>query len=266
MNPAIDESKRLFFGFQVDAPWPAHLPKGRVIEERCRHSTLAFLGQISFNKIKSLLPSFPSLPFLIAPVGFFDQPLFLPIQDPNVIAWHMHLQNLDSFYFTLVKWLNINDIPVKIREDFLPHVTIARTPFDSREWQQEFIKLPFKITGLHLYESKGNLKYHSCWHYPIQEAFVELEHTADIAYKIYGHHLQEIYYNAFIALSFEFPEMLDYYIKVNKIDHLDDIVMLLNKCISLADTEIGCPFKAVSFHGNIQQQNNYLTWEMIIDV
>jgi len=37
--------------------------------------------------------------------------------------------------------------------------------------------------------------------------------------------------------------------------------------VAQADQEIGAPFKAVSFHGNIVKKNNQLLeWEMIVDV
>ena len=40
-----NESKRLFFGFEVDAPWPS-LPEGRMIKEKDRHVTVAFLDRL----------------------------------------------------------------------------------------------------------------------------------------------------------------------------------------------------------------------------
>jgi RNA 2',3'-cyclic 3'-phosphodiesterase len=43
-----DPIKRLFFAFEVDAPWPEALPSGRILEPSCRHMTLAFLGNIPF--------------------------------------------------------------------------------------------------------------------------------------------------------------------------------------------------------------------------
>ena len=47
----------------------------------------------------------------------------------------------------------------------------------------------------------------------------------------------------------------------------DEIIIQLNEKISLWDAESGCPFKAVSFSGEItKKENGLLHWEMIIDV
>ena len=40
----MKDQKRLFFGFEVKAPWPQGLPKGRILKEDQRHITIAFLG------------------------------------------------------------------------------------------------------------------------------------------------------------------------------------------------------------------------------
>ena len=42
--------------------------------------------------------------------------------------------------------------------------------------------------------------------------------------------------------------------------------MELNNLVMAVDQDIGSPIKAVSFHGEIEKKENYLQWEMIIDV
>jgi len=53
------------------------------------------------------------------------------------------------------------------------------------------------------------------------------------------------------------------YFDFTPISDLNEIVYALNAMIARADSEIGCPFKAVSFHGTENQTNE---WEMIVDV
>jgi hypothetical protein len=40
----------------------------------------------------------------------------------------------------------------------------------------------------------------------------------------------------------------------------------LNEAIARVDEQMGTPFKAVSFHGDIQEEEGVLKWEMIVDV
>ena len=50
------------------------------------------------------------------------------------------------------------------------------------------------------------------------------------------------------------------------INTIDDIVIELNRIISRTDSAVGCSYKAVSFHGQIEKQADIFTWEMIVDV
>ncbi len=89
------DTKRLFFAIEVHSPWPKPLPKGRIVNEQYRHVTLAFLGNIDFDKLEPLLPELPAFPFQIGLVGKFDRCLFLPPKRPNVVSWH--IQWLEKF-------------------------------------------------------------------------------------------------------------------------------------------------------------------------
>ena len=67
------DQKKLFFGFEVCAPWPEELPQGRVLEKENRHMTFAFLGQTDYPRLMDKLPSLPYPPFKVGLSGQFDQ-------------------------------------------------------------------------------------------------------------------------------------------------------------------------------------------------
>lgn len=266
----MSDIKRVFFAFDIDAPWPERLPKGRILDEQARHMTVAFLGNIEFEPLQAILKDVPPLPIPVGIVGRFDECLFLPERHPRVVAWHIdwleHGDLIASWQKELVTWLQSFGFMPDARKDLLPHSTLCRAPFNPRQWQKAFTPLPLCIKGLHLYQSMGNLKYEPIWSYPnLSLPFEEVEHTADIAFKITGLTLAEIYRHAFIALAFKFPPLLTLYADKD-FDSVTDIIIELNNQLSEMDERMGCPFKAVSFHGDIVHDRNLLTWEMIVDV
>ncbi len=243
-------------------------PKGHLIAPASRHLTLAFLGNVSLSKLESLLPEFPRPVFKIGPVGFFDQCLMLPEQHPHVVAWHVQWHEaalFNEFQSTLQNWLRDRNYPIDKRP-LLPHVSIARTPFEKKEWLDSFIPLPLVAQSIHLYESMGDLVYRPVWSYPLLSPFVELSHTADIAFLIQAESPSGIHLHAQTALAFKFPSLLRYLDQNPLKTDLNDIVISLNSLITRCDSEIGCPIKAVSFHGDMREQEGIFTWEMIIDV
>jgi len=262
------ESKRLFFGFSVQAPWPSFLPKGRIIAEETRHITFAFLGNHPYEALEKALPHLPQTSFLLGPVGLCDRVVFLPIKTPRVVAYHVDWltdgKKIIEFQSKVLDWLESLHYPTDKRP-LLPHVTVARAPFDPKEWEEAFYPLPCILTGVHLYESLGNLTYNTLWHRDFSPVFEEFEHTADIAYRIRGHTPQELYLHAAVAMSFRFPHFL-HFLGTGQVTTLDQAVQALNTMISRCDAEIGCPFKAVSYHGNLTEENTLLHWEMIVDV
>ncbi len=237
---------RLFFGMEVFCPWPEEFPNGRILLEDDRHLTLAFLGDS--NRMPDLA-SFPKPPFSVGLCGIFDNPLFLA----HVVAWHIHWleDGILECYKQLVEWLGLKD-------RFLSHVTIARKPCDEAGWKQAFQPLPLYVKNINLYESLGNSKYRVTWQYPIQAPFDEIEHTADLAFRVRGN----LFLHAQLALAFHFPPMIRYF-DFRKILEGDAIVSALNGLLAKADSEIGCPFKAISFHGTQKSSDE---WEMIVDV
>lgn len=268
MSEAFDR-KRLFFGMEAIAPWPDELPHGRILREECRHLTLAFLGDCNFSDLAKVLERFPKPSFTTGIAACFESLLFLPRKNPRVAAWEVRLleeaSSFSAFQKALLLWLEEQGIaPKECRGEFLPHVTLARAPFAEEEWKRNFQKLPLILKDIHLYESLGHSEYKILWSQRILPPFEELEHTADIAFRIRGTSLGQIYLHAQLALSFHFPLLISYF-DSTPIETLDGAVEALNRIIAKADAEIGCPFKAVSFHGTIEKKE-CLEWEMIVDV
>lgn len=258
--------KRLFFAFKVASPWPQENPHGRVIAEDSRHVTLAFLGDVEEEKAKGILHEFPLPPFRVGPVGYFDRCQFLPERHPHVASWHaLGLEKLDNYHLEVADWLRSHQFLIE-RRPFLPHVSIAREPFEKTAWEQAFKPLPLKIEGLHLYESLGHLTYIPIWSYPLLPPFVEIEHTADVAFHIQAERKEDIHLHAKMALAFKYPLLLDY-VKEGPLEQdLNSIIISLNEVITRADSEVGCPLKAVSFHGDLEEEKGIYSWEMIVDV
>lgn len=266
----LPDKKRLFFGFEVHAPWPEELPAGRLLAEKDRHMTVAFLGDVSYQKVISLLTSIPKPPLKVGLAGYFDRCLLLPERHPHVVAWHQQWWDesttLQAFQSELIYWLQGKGFSFSHPDSFLPHVTVCRAPFLKEKWLKSFVSLPFYIKDFHLYESLGSLTYKPIWSYPLMPPFEELEHTADIAYLIRGDSVKQIHRHAHTALAFRFPSLLPYFSEVKEVSSLDDVVIALNECVTRIDEEIGCPFKAVSFHGDLLEDEHGLKWEMIVDV
>jgi len=267
----MTDVKRVFFGFEVAAPWPLEYPSGRILSESARHLTVAFLGNITDDAIVNALASIPLPSFSVGLSGVFDHCLFLPPRHPHVTAWRMNLgEDADRFvdYVTVLQNdLILKGLDLKQHAEFLPHVTICRSPFNPQQWKKAFFVLPCILKNLHLYESLGNMQYKSIWTHELFSPFEEIEHTADIGFTIYGESLKQLHKNATTALSFRFPELLNYQNNNHNFASLDDIIKDLNNSVTKADADIGCPLKAVSYHGSISSdQNAVLSWEMIIDV
>jgi 2'-5' RNA ligase len=261
-----DEIKRLFFAFSVEAPWPHEYPKGRLVDEKSRHITFAFLGNV--HPVANL-SEFPKPDLLLGPAGKTDRLLFLPPHRARVVASHVTWlsdgEKLNQLQKKALDWLESLGYQVD-RRPLLSHITLARAPFDRKAWEDWFEELPCIITGIHLYESVGNLTYQSIWEIPLTAPFEEIEHTADIAFQVRGKNFDELYRHGAVAMSFKHPPFLSFIESEQKSD-LNQVVKGLNQMISACDLNQGCPFKAVSYHSKIREESNGLiNWEMIVDV
>lgn len=251
--------KRLFLALDIRAPWPIPFPPGKVVKEEARHITVAFLG------MREEVPGIegcPPPPFRVGRGGFFDRPLFLPQHHPRLVAWRAAWleEGIAGYLEQLRDWSGV----VEERE-FLPHLTLCRRGFRIQEWRERFYPLPLMITGLHLYESLGSSNYLPLWGWDLLPPFEEIEHTADIAYRVRGESLAEVERHAQLALAFHFPPILPF-LQVGEPRGVEELVARLNQLICRVDGEIGAPFKAVSFHGEIEEREGILEWEMIVDV
>jgi len=266
-----DFTARLFFGFQIEAAWPKMLPLGRLVAEKERHLTALFLGEQDRQKMVDLVKTLPQPGFAIGPAGIFTECLFFPKKHPRCIVWKIDWLTHSDPFFAFQKALQdifvAQNIVKEEKRDFVPHVTISRPPFHPKEWQKTFTPLPVIATGLHLFESLGHSTYRSLWHMPFIEAYREIEHTADMAFSIRGSTIYELHQHAQLALASAYPPFIGYFAKDPHVDTLEDLISDLNALISHTDSTIGCPLKAVSYHGDIKQgSKNVLEWEMIIDV
>lgn len=256
------------------SPWQEDFPPGRVLLEADRHLTLVFLGDADLSRLQQLLDDFPKPSFSIGLAAVFDKPLFLPHRSPRVAAWHINWLEQKTeflaFQKSLVLWLKNQGFSLKEgrndKEEFLPHVTLARKPFIIREWKKSFQQLPLYVKNIQLCESLGYSKYQVHWSHPILAPFDAIEHTADLAFLVRGKNLFQLHLHAQLALSFYFPPMIHYF-DLSEAEDLEKIVSALNGVIARADMEGGCPFKAVSFHGELKSsEEQILEWEMIVDV
>jgi len=262
---------RLFLALNIEAPWPDTYPKGRFLKVESRHLTLAFLGQVEKNLLLDYLKTVPPPPFNVGPVGVFQDVLFLPVRKPHVVAWKVQWIEqevaIESWRKTLVSWLQDHHFPpFQHPGPFLPHVTIARQPFETKPWRQAFKPLPLITRELVLYESLGNLNYKPLWTKPLIPPFEVIPHTADLAFRIYGESLEALYLHAFIALSFECPLLFTLFDTTPTLHSLEDLIIALNALITIADQKFNIPFKALSFHGSICEQQGILSWDMIVDI
>lgn len=265
------EYSRVFLGAKVIAPWPENMPDGKLIQENYRHITLAFLGEIEKKTIESRVIKFPLPKFTIGLTGQLVKVVFLPPKHPHVVACEAKFYEEKPFllYHTqIMDWLNRENIKYKnASHNFYPHVTVARGKFSTEKWESFFYKIPFYIDSIHLYESLGNSNYKALHTHQLLLPFKEIQHTADIAFIVRGHTIQDLHRDAETALAFKSPGLINYFKEEVTCHSIEEVISDLNEHVAYADSEIGCTFKAVSFHGDLQEnKEGVLEWTMIVDV
>ncbi|MCB1106959.1 MAG: hypothetical protein KDK76_02560 [Chlamydiia bacterium] len=264
----MSDEKRLFLGFEVHAPWPENLPDARTLKASHRHLTLVFIGNTSYKKIRSLIPKMPKPPFRVGPVALSDACLCLPHRDPSVVTWHVDpfgADLLNEYQKEVSDFFQSEGYEMDKRK-FLKHITLGRSPFNEKEWKKEFVPLPLYFHHLHLYESFKGLRYEPIWTHDLFPPFEEIEHVADLAFKVYGESLQQIFWNAQIALAFKCSDLLPFLDPGYEVRTIEEGIIRLNEITTEGDKKVGTPFKAVSFHGEVMENKGILTWEMIVDV
>lgn len=268
----INDTKRFFFGFEIETLWPKIPQEKKLISEKNRHITLLFLGDVLAEDVEKHLNFLPLFDFKIAPVGFFDKILFLPKNQPRLVAYKANFmdknQKIEKFQKDLFDFFKNKKKSIKQNQNFLPHVTICRNNFSKDLWEQSFEPFAFYIKSFNLFESLGHSEYKTLWRAKnLIKPFNEIPHTADIAFEIKGVNFSDLLYNAFIALSFKEKKILNFYKELKNVYSIDDVIINLNEIVTIAEIQgIHMPFKAISFHSDIKTEKDILTWEMIVDV
>jgi 2'-5' RNA ligase len=270
--------KRLFFGLETWAPWPMHLPAGKLIAAGGRHATLIFLGRVNWDVMRPLLIKMPLPHLALGTVATFDKILFLPRGHPNVVCWQLELFEAKAELFAYQKrvacWLKEQGLGREEPEKtWLPHVTLARAPFDFVAWRQNFEPLPAILSAVNLYESLGNSCYQILQSWPFSPPWRELErHTGSgqIVFEVVGSNLQQIYRHAQSALAFKFPPLVRDFLRAKPLrvpfQSLEEVTKQLNAQIASAEQQQRCPLTAVSLHGEAQPNGCQLQWEMIVEI
>ncbi len=256
--------KRLFFGFTTHCPWPKAYPEGRIVEEKHRHLTLAFLGDTNFSGLEQHLSFFPKPPFKVCPVGVFNECLVLPPRHPRAMAWHVDFGPQTAvvlnYQHSIVEWLSVHGFfPAKADKPFTPHVTICRKPFSIKPWKKSFNPLPVMFNEIQLLESLGFSRYQNLWNYALVPAIELIEENI---FLIRGESLSQLYRNAQMALAFEFPSFIQH-IELSEVESLDALIIELNHLIKRIDRNKKCPIKAVSMHDSATD-NDILEFQMLI--
>jgi len=272
----IKDLKRFFFGFEIFTLWPELPKEKKMIDEKNRHITLLFLGEYNVKEIEKYLRGLPKLDLKVALAGYFDKCLFLPKRQPRLVAFSVDFfeknKHVEKFQNKLVDFFKNKNFEIKQKNNFLPHVTICRNHFDMQKWQESFKPFPLYIKSINLYESLGNSEYKTIWKKDFLKPFDEISHTADIAFIIRGESYKDLLYNSFIALSFKSLDFFSYHkhlLDGHLLDvfSIDDVIINLNEIITKAEIDgKHIPFKAVSFHSDIEKKDDILSWEMIVDV
>lgn len=207
--------KRLFLGFEVDAPWFKNMPKGRMVAPESRHLTLAFLGEIDCGKRLKHLEHMPVFPCKVGAAGICKELIYLPVKKPNAVAlsfkWLTQEELVLRFQQELTVWLQTFGYLASSGESvFLPHVTLARRPFQTREWTEIFYPLPMITTHLHLYESVGQLCYKPIWSKRVLQPIsrMVLPQNTCTAFHLMANSYKDLWIHAWLGVSFIYPQVI----------------------------------------------------------
>jgi RNA 2',3'-cyclic 3'-phosphodiesterase len=262
-------NKRLFFAAEMTAAWPATLPKGRLLAEEFRHMTLAFLGSVNQELMMSKMNDLPLPAWNVGPCGLLDRWMFLPEKTARVVAAHPLFLSGEELFLSYQKELSHYLFDQKLLKSsdpsFLPHASVSRDPFDRAKWMQLPCLIPFFIRGVALFKSLGHSSYELLWHKESLPPFQEIEHTADLAYIIYGKEFSDLALHAVLALAFSFPAFSKYIGSIPPCSSIQEIVTLLNKWTSEIDMQEGIGLKGISYHAAVEKKD-LLQWTMIVDV
>jgi hypothetical protein len=266
---------RCFIGFAVEGPWPASTLRDPLLLSD-RHLTILFLGQqpltILLERCRRWHPQLWSAPLLIA-----ESWLRLPKEDPHVLALSTPpCTQADTLTHLIDEGRALFD-PAPPPEgeigreegrgqppgrSWLPHVTVSRDP----DQEANPLALPLWCADLHLYRSLPNRTYEPIWTWPIPRAFEEFDHPADRAFRCRGRTWPELALALLWALSQQVPELVQGAARCAQAASQADAVRILNQLLSEADARSPIPWKAVTFHGRVEQHKEGMVWEVVVDV
>lgn len=260
------ELKRLFFGYEVEAPWFSPMPKGRILAQENRHLTLAFLGEVSYEKLFQQLDEAPKFPFSVGAAGICLELIYLPKRRANALAlnfkWLTQEALMLRFQQELVIWLQDKGYSAAhSTEQFLPHVTLARRPFDSLAWDETFYPIPLITTHLHLYESVGSMCYKPLWSRRVLSPIVrkDLSDDSQVVFSLKGCSYEDLWTHAWLALGFIWPEVVFEIVEGWRFENQKDAENKLNRILKTS----GSP-GSVTLKGLGLIQGGVLSCEMLV--
>ncbi|NGX56578.1 MAG: RNA 2',3'-cyclic phosphodiesterase [Candidatus Anoxychlamydiales bacterium] len=264
-------TRKLFFAFEIETIWIDNFKNASVVDKKNRHLTLLFLGENDLNEIKKQLDLMPKLNLLLGSCGYFDKPFFLPKNNSRVAAYNaIFLEDnakIENYQKNLYSFFLKEEFNLKNEKDFLPHITILRKDFEKKEFEKQFKQTPFYLKSFNLYESLFHSNYKALWKMDYLAPFIELKHTADIAFEVRGKDFDSLLLHSFIALCFKEFKLLKYKKNLKKVSSIDDIIIDLNEILTLMEIDgYQASFKAISFNQKNWVKDNIIYWEMVIDV
>lgn len=237
--------KRLFLGFKVDAPWFSIMPKGRIVAPESRHLTLAFLGEVDEGGLVKLLEEIPMSSYKVGAMGICKELIYLPPKKPNVAAlsfnWLTQSELMLRFQQELVLWLRrFGYLSSDFENVFLPHVTLARRPFNPLEWKEIFYPLPLSTSHLHLYESIGQLRYKPLWSKNVWQPISRIVSPPEDACKVYrlmANTYKDLWIHTWLGLGFVYPQVVSEDFPYVVVGGLKEAEEQLNRILKHLDIE-----------------------------
>ncbi len=264
----MQQKARAFLAFAASEEYPHKLPEGREIAPSMRHLTLVFFPEVDLKGLIGALDKLSPLPQL-GFGGIAKEFVLLPPRHPRVLAWNVNLGPSLPVIARLAETYGIwaereGFLQQRETRAYLPHVSLMRSPFSHLDRIKTVYPHPILFPSLHLYESVGNLEYEKRWSKELIVPYREIPHTADVAFEIVGRSLEELYWNASLALATRWEQLLPSEIPV--LESHPDLIRMLNKRIAEIDSAEGISLKAVSYHSTLTKREDVTYWEMIVDV
>jgi len=93
-----------------------------------------------------------------------------------------------------------------------------------------------------------------------------MESREGLVFRVYGKSLQQIFYNAQIALAFKCSELLPFLDPRFEGHSIEEGILQLNAIVARASKEAETPQMRVEFQGEVTPIKGVLMWEMVVNV